>query len=250
MSKLITIALLLYYSVTANAQTTPDIETDRPDQTETPFSVGKFMFQAENGFSRTKIDNLLVQNTLVSLLRFGLSEKFELRAEIIRDGYTADNVKILSGLQPIELGFKVNLLKEKGWMPKTSLIAHLALPKAASINFKGNYVAPNFRFTMQHSLSKKQSLSYNIGGEWDTDLGTFQPLYTLATGYDFTTKLYGYIELFGFFPSGLTAEHSFDGGLAYLLKPNLQLDISAGVGITKTAPQSYWAIGLSFRLPK
>jgi Putative MetA-pathway of phenol degradation len=250
MNKLILIALLLLQNIVLQAQTTTDLETDRPDQTETPFTVGKFMFQAENGFSRTKVDNLLVQNSLVSLLRFGLSEKFELRAEILRDGYTVDKTKIISGLQPLELGFKVNLLKEKGIIPKTSLIAHITIPKAASKSFKGTYAAPNFRFTMQHSLSKKQSFSYNIGGEWNSDFGTFQPLYTLATGYDFTSKLYGYVELFGFFPKGLTAEHSLDGGLAYLLKPNLQLDISAGAGITKTAPKSYWAIGLSFRLPR
>ncbi len=242
--------LLLLICNTALAQTTKEIETDRPDQTETPFSVGKYMFQAENGFSRTNLENTLYQNTLVSLLRFGLSEKFELRAEITRDGFTTNKNKITAGLQPLELGFKANLLEEKGLMPKTSIIAHMAIPKAATNDFKGQYFSPNFRFTMQHSLSKKQSFSYNLGGEWGADDGRFTPLYTLASGYDFTSKIYGYIELFGFFPQKQIAEHSFDGGIAYLVKPNLQLDISAGVGLSKTAPENYWALGLSFRLPK
>jgi Putative MetA-pathway of phenol degradation len=243
------IILLLIVHV-SKAQTTKDIETDRPDQTETPYTVGKNKFQVEAGFSKTNIDKILFQNTLVSLLRFGLSEKFEWRAEIIRDSYTAYNKKVTAGLQPIEIGFKTNLLEENGLTPKTSLIAHIVIPKAATNDFKGQYFSPNFRFTMQHSIGEKQSLSYNIGGEWGADDGKFTPLYTLATGYDFSKKIYGYIEFFGFFTGKNIDEHSFDGGLAYLLKPNVQLDISAGFGISKFAPQNYWAIGLSFRMPK
>jgi hypothetical protein len=248
--KIILIIVSLFTALTVNAQATPEIETDRPDQTETPFSVGKKMFQAENGFTVTKYDDNFKGYGLVSLLRFGLSEKFELRAELSSENLRFINSPFSKGLLPVELGFKVNIAEEKGLLPKTSLITHFVLPKAAGKDYKATYMVPNFRFTMQHSLSKKQSLSYNIGGEWGADDGGFTPLYTLATGYDITGKLYGYIELFGFFPQKTIAEHSFDGGLAFLVKPNLQLDISAGVGLTKTAPQNYWALGLSFRLPK
>jgi hypothetical protein len=208
------------------------------------------MFQAENGFSVTRISSVLYLQQLVSLLRFGLCEKFELRAELANENIRVNKNLFSNGVVPVELGFKVNLAEEKGWMPKTSLIAHLTIPGFASKVYQGKYYAPNFRFTMQHMLGKKQSFSYNLGGEWSADNGQFTPLYTLASGYDFTSKWYGYIEFFGFFPQKEIAEHSFDGGLAYLVKPNLQLDISAGIGITKTAPKSYFAIGLSFRLPK
>jgi hypothetical protein len=242
--------ILLFITHISVAQTTTDIETDRPDQTETPYSVGKKMFQAENGFTVAKYDDNFKGYGLVSLLRFGLSEKFELRAEVTSENLRFGNNNFSKGLLPLEIGFKVNIAEEKGILPKTSLITHLVLPKAASKDYKATYVVPNFRFTMQHSLSKKQSFSYNLGGEWGADDKKFTPLYTLATGYDITNKLYGYIELFGFFPQKQIAEHSFDGGLAYLVKPNLQIDISAGVGLTKTAPQNYWALGLSFRLPK
>lgn len=249
--KKITILLSLFVYTFASAQTTPDIETDRPDQTETPFSVGRNMFQAENGFSVWKLPNKITYQNITSLLRYGLSEKFELRAEISRDRFNNEGIVFdEKGLVPIEIGFKANLTEEKGIIPKTSLIAHLALPTVASKSFKGNYYSPNFRFTMQHTLSKKQSLSYNLGGEWGSDDGAFTPLYTLASGYDFSKLVYGYVELFGFFPQRETAEHTLAGGFAFLVKPNLQFDISGGVGLTKTAPTNYWAMGLSFRLPK
>ncbi len=246
--KYLTICCILYLSV--QSQTTPDIETDRPDQTETPYSVGTGRFQAENGYLISTIFKDLHLTNIVSLLRYGLTQKLELRAEIIRDKYVYNKTTINEGMQPLELGFKVNVIEEKGLLPKTSLIAHLALPRVASTDYKSRYYMPNFRFTMQHSLSSKQSLSYNLGGEWSVDDKSFMPLYTFASGYDFSKKLYGYIELFGFFPKGIQAEHSFDGGLAYLIAPNLQVDISAGFGITSSAPKHYTAIGLSFRLPK
>jgi hypothetical protein len=250
MIKLITTVICLLFISVTYSQTTPDLETDRPDQTETPFTVGKNMFQAENGYSIWNAKNKIQQQNIVSLLRFGLSEKFELRAEIARDRYNNESINYNErGLTPIEVGFKANLTSEKGLIPKTSLIAHIALPTVASATFKGNYYAPNFRFTMQHTLSKKQSLSYNLGGEWGADDGSFTPLYTLASGYDFSKLVYGYVELFGFFPNRQIAEHTAAGGVAFLVKPNVQFDISGGIGLTPTATKNYWALGLSFRLP-
>jgi hypothetical protein len=61
----------------------------------------------------------------------------------------------------------VKLTEEKGIFPKTSFIAHIGLPNAASTKYKTDYFAPEFRFTMQHTLSEKFSLSYNLGLEWD-----------------------------------------------------------------------------------
>jgi hypothetical protein len=251
MIKIIALLFSICFFTTVKSQTTTDIETDRPDQTETPFSVGKNMFQAENGFSIAKFKNDMLYQNAVSLLRFGVSEKFELRAEIAHDVFNKESIGFnAKGIAPIEIGIKANLLNEKGWRPKTSIITHLALPKVASNNFKGNYYAPSFRFTMQHSLSTKQSLSYNIGGEWGTDDGEFTPLYTLATGYDFSKLVYGYVELYGFLPKNEIADHNLAGGFAFLVKPNVQFDISGGIGLTKTAIKNYWAMGLSFRLPK
>jgi hypothetical protein len=241
---------LVFISFNCVAQTTADIETDRPDQTETPFSVGKHKFQAENGYSVWKSKSNITNYNAVSLLRYGLHEKFELRAEIANDVNNNEFTQFHEkGWLPLELGFKANLFEEKGWLPKTSLIAHLTLPKAASNIYKGNHLATNFRFTSQHTIGKKQSLSYNLGGEWSTYDKSFTPLYTLATGYDFSNFLYGYLELFGFFPKNQKAEHTIAGGFAFLVKPNVQFDISGGIGITPTATKNYWAMGLSFRIP-
>ena len=44
------------------------------------------------------------------------------------------------------------------------------------------------------------------------------------------------------------AAHNIDGGFTYLLRDNIMIDISGGIGLTNNAPNYYTAIGFSFRL--
>jgi hypothetical protein len=54
--------------------------------------------------------------------------------------------------------------------------------------------------------------------------------------------------LFGFAPQNNKANHSFDGGITYLINNNFMLDLSSGIGITDNAPDHYVALGFSFRI--
>jgi len=123
----------------------------------------------------------------------------------------------------------------------------LSLPKLASKKLKTDYYTPEFRFTMQHTLSEKQTLSYNLGAEWDGISPEPTFIYTLTSGYSFSEKISGYIELYGFIPQIQKADHRFDAGLNYLLNPNHQLDISGGIGLSETSPDYFVALGYSFR---
>ncbi len=44
-------------------------------------------------------------------------------------------------------------------------------------------------------------------------------------------------------------ETALDGGVTYLLKPNVQLDLYVGAGISDAAPDWLAGAGVSFRLP-
>ena len=70
-----------------------------------------------------------------------------------------------SGISPVKIGFKVKLSDEKGLLPKTSFIGHLSIPSFASKELKTIFYAPSFRFTMQHTLTDKINLGYNLGSE-------------------------------------------------------------------------------------
>jgi hypothetical protein len=229
------------------AQDLPSIQTDRPDQTECPFITPKGYLQFENGFSYEKTNgnaNEIVAPTI--LTKFGINDHFELRL-ITEYVFDSENSNKISGINPVLIGFKSRLFEEKGLIPTTSFIGHLGLPKVASPELKATYYSPEFRFTMQHTISDRQTLSYNLGAEWNgaTPEPTF--IYTLTTGYSFTEKIGGYIEFYGFIPQIEKPDHRFDAGLNYLFNSNHQLDVSGGFGLSKVSPKYYFALGYSFR---
>jgi hypothetical protein len=229
------------------AQEISPIATDRPDQTECPFIVPKGYFQAENGFFYEKTGANSQSMAYPSVLwKYGLSDNFELRliTELVSEK-TFSQKKI--GLIPITVGFKAKILEEKGWIPKTSFIGHLTVPKLASKEFSVNYYAPSFRFTMQHTLSDRFTLAYNLGAEWDGETPEPTFIYTLTTGFSITKKLGCYVESYGFSPQTQQPDHRLDGGFTYLISNNAMIDISGGLGLTANAPKYFASLGFSFR---
>lgn len=242
-----TILLLLILSITnIKAQEAP-IQLDRPDQTECAYIVPKNYIQLENGFTFEKINASAGSVAYPSTLwKYGVNEKFELRLITELVSVKENNVK-QAGLLPITAGFKANLCQEKGFIPMISFIGHITTANWGSKKFHTRYVAPAFRFTMQHTLSDKISLGYNLGAEWDGDTPAPTWIYTLTTGLSITEKLGGYIEVYGFAPQDGKTDHRFDGGITYLLSHNTILDISGGSHLNNVTPGGYIALGFSFR---
>lgn len=229
------------------------IDTDRPDQTESSYLVPKGFFQGEFGFN---IENNKQLKTIVhptGLWKYGINKRIELRLItelisvetplLIPEGNT-----VITGLVPVQIGSKISLWEEKGVLPKTSLIFHVGIPALSSSKFKTPHLAPNFRFTMSHTLSERIGLGYNIGAEWDGFDKTPEWIYTFAPGFNMGKNWYGYVELFGAIKKNEPAQHSFDAGIAYFISNNAKIDFSAGTGITDSAPDNYFAIGFSFRI--
>lgn len=254
MNKLLLFIVSFLFCTIGHAQT-DKIDTDRPDQTESAATIPKKWMQFELGFLKQtdKYDirekEIIYQHPTL-LTKYGLTRDFELRLITTygtvrqKDGNTV-NYRI-NGLQSVQLGGKLNFLSEKGLRPKVSLIAHYDFRRFQT-PYQDTIDGANFRFTMQHTLSEKISLGYNLGMEWERFGTPPAYIYTFAPGMDFSEKWYGYIELFGSIYKNEKPEHSFDAGLAWYAMPDLKLDISAGVGISKAAPDWYIAIGGSFR---
>lgn len=236
-------------SFAAKAQTLDPIATDRPDQTESPFVTPVNYVQVETGFNIEQIDeavDVLVYPTMLS--KFGISNRFEFRLITeqieLREGNNKER-----GWLPVQVGFKSNLVSQKGAVPEVSFIGHLVLPEMASENFRAKFYAANFRFLLQHDLCDWMSIGYNLGAEWDgfTPEPTF--IYTFTTAFKLSSRLGMYAEVFGFAPQERAANHQADGGFTWLINNDVQLDLSAGTALTDNAPDYYTALGISFRLP-
>jgi Putative MetA-pathway of phenol degradation len=134
------------------------IQTDRPDQTECPFITPKGFIQAENGFVYERIDKDNKAIVLPSILwKYGINKNVELRLITEVNSNKAFG-KTSTGFVPTIIGFKIKICGEKGIVPDIAFIGHLAIPSAASKEFKASYYTPSFRFNMQHTLSKNFTL--------------------------------------------------------------------------------------------
>lgn len=260
------VGLLITTAATALSQ---EMSTDRPDQTESSWVVPKGVVQIETGFSiandapdavpNSSITSLTLQNfNLASaLIRVGLLERLEFRLEtgyVVEKsegkqvlGQTEETVsESLEGIDALAVGVKVGIAEEKGSFPEISLIFHTTLP-VGNEAFRPAYVVPDFRFTLSHSLSESVSLGYNFGAEWSDANHPPAGIYTLVVGSDLAESVGGFLEMFGTLSPENPPQHTFDGGLTWGVDENLQLDASAGIGITEFAEDFFISGGVSFR---
>lgn len=252
MHKLLSLlSILTMYSTNSFSQV-EKIDTDRPDQTESAVTVPKKWLQFELGVSKQENkpgDNEYQHPTLLS--KYGITKRLEFRlitTLATNTYYNSTQIKQKeTGLLPVAVGAKIALWEEKKLLPKTSFIFHVGIPKLASKKLRGDKLAPDFRFTMQNSITKNIALGYNLGAQWDGVNNETTWIYTIAPGINLGEKWYAYVEAFGFISKQNAPEHSADAGIAYFINNNFKLDLSSGIGISEAAPDWYVAIGASVR---
>jgi hypothetical protein len=245
--RLIYVLIIVLVAKNTNAQQLPPIQLDRPDQTECPFIVPEHYIQAENGFTFERVNSGMSNSSTPTILwKYGLHQRFEFR--LITEWNTMKLPEArYQGLAPVTIGFKTSICKENGLVPMTSVICHLTTADIGSKDLHTPYLAPSFRFTMQHTLSSRFSLAYNLGAEWDGYSAAENYLYTLTTGISITEKLGCYLELYGFAAKKQKPDHRCDGGFTFLLNQNMIADISGGFALSKDSPERYLSLGFSYR---
>ncbi len=102
----------------------------------------------------------------------------------------------------------------------------------------------DLRVLFQNDLSDKVTLAYNFGGLWSGGEGAVG-VYTVMIGIAATSQLGFFLEPYGFFTKNEPTDNRFNAGLTYLVSDNFQLDLSAGNGLTRKAPDSFVSVGAS-----
>ncbi|MDV3574025.1 hypothetical protein CMU59_09910 [Elizabethkingia anophelis] len=237
------IFLLIFNILYMQAQTLAPIQLDRPDQTETVYTVPKNYFQVESGFRTEHLGkDQNIYEFPSALWKYGITDKMELR--LITD-LAREEGKML--LRPLSLGFKMALTEDKGILPKISFIGHFMLNIKEGRFTKSRSVVPRFRFTFQNNISENISIGYNMGMEWNTENKEPSYIYTLAYGHSITKRIGAYIEAYGFYARNAKADSRIDGGVTYLITPDFIIDLSSGIGLSETSPKYFFAVGISFR---
>jgi hypothetical protein len=243
----------------APAQTPGEMVTDRPDQTESPVAVAPGYVQLELGWSYVEAGAVQLHSVPATLARVGVVRGLEVRLGFAGWRHLeAGGTEATQGAGPLGVGVKGELLRGQGLKPAVALLGELLLPTAAE-GLGPTRVDPSVRVALAHVLSDAVSLSYNVGVAWRSERQESaesrtwtQGLYTLSLGVALGQRVGAFAEAFGTVPltDGSFAAHLLDGGFTVLVLPNLQLDLSAGVGLDGDADDWFVGAGASLRVPR
>ncbi|MDZ4667843.1 MAG: transporter [bacterium] len=231
------------------AQYNETIRTGRPGQAIGAFTVGKNILQFQQGVdynsyltSQNKT-NIYVSNNVI---RYGIMETVELSALIDYQNLRnkSDSVQTeLKGLSNLHLGFRVHVNNKNGWVPTTGFQMRVKMPNV-SRDFGASKPATVMVFVANWSLPKSMSLASNWILSYNGNNPNATGKYVINLGFPIHKKLSGFIENYGQL-SGGEFQQRFDGGFAYLLNNNVQLDLSAGYGNNKGIQDYFVSTGIS-----
>jgi len=204
------------------------ISTDRPDQTEGTYVLRNGDFQIESGWTFNSDGG-----SLNNLLRIGTFKGIELRFSTNLISGHEDMTGLFPSLDNLEFGAKFKILDKKETLTKISFLSHLSVSTEYSDNSGGLLN----RVLVSHELSESFELAYNLGYSkyFEQDNGLL--VYSLVIAKSFG-NLGAFVEIFG------DSYSNWDLGITYLIKENLQADISYGQGINNEL--SYLSIGAAW----
>ena len=204
------------------------ISTDRPDQTEGTHVLKNGNFQIESGWTFNSDGG-----SLNNLLRIGTFKGIELRFSTNLISVHEDMTGLFPSLDNLEFGAKFKILDKKETLTKISFLSHLSVSTEYSDNSGGLLN----RVLVSHEISESFELAYNLGYSkyFEQDNGLL--VYSLVVAKSFG-NLGAFVEIFG------DSYSNWDLGITYLIKDNLQADISYGQGINNEL--SYLSIGAAW----
>lgn len=250
--RIIKTLLLFIISQSAFGQFSETIRTGRPGQAIGAFTVGKNILQFQQGldyysFADTKYPPIgFLSNNVV---RFGILETVELSALF---DYQYENTKFdtnsisLSGISNLHLGFRVHLNDQKRWIPTTGFQMRLKMPNISN-DFGSNQLAAVMVFVANWSLPKSMSLGTNWILNYNGNDHFPTGKYVINFGFPIYKKWTGFIENYGQVRQNVF-QTRFDGGFAYLINNNIQLDLSTGYGNNQNVQDYFVSTGVSWRI--
>lgn len=231
-----TVSLLLLGALPLAAQSPrPDsaaaITTDRPDFTESAYAVGRGIFQLESGFTVQQLGtNSHAMSAPELLLRYGLSNRVELRVGLPDFARAIESGRVRSGAGDAYAGLKVPLLD--GRAGALALIPALNLPIGAD-HFTSGSVDPELKVTWSRDLSPRLALA-SMGYGLLTSAGAERVLvyqHTVTLGRELRESLDAFVEWAGSVSRLDAPDHVAHAGFAIARGPSAQFDVHAGVSL-------------------
>ncbi|WP_154656039.1 transporter [Fortiea contorta] len=238
-----------------------ELSTDRPDQTESPFTVDAGHFQVEADLfvytkdtdgTHTESLNLLVPNLKVGLLNNVDLQIIPEVYNVVRTTPENGSTEERSGFGDITVRVKVNFWGNDSGKTAFAMMPFIKFPTNKN-NLGNNSIEGGIIFPLAIELSDKWDLGMMT--EFDFNKNEVNSGYNLGfvnsvtLGYAINSRLGTYFELFTekTTEKGSDLIATFDTGLKYLLTENIQLDAGVNIGLTQAADDFQPFVGLSMR---
>lgn len=242
-----------------------DMSTDRPDKTESPFTLDAGHFQIEMDLASYAYDRAGGGGTRTDAwavapinIKAGLFNDLDVQLVIetwnhvrTKDLATG-NASTRSGFGDITLRLKKNLLGNDGGRTALAVMPFVKFPTnqdgLGNDSIEGGVIVP---------LAVDLGGGWGIGGMTEVDILRDESgrgnhvsfINTVVVGCDFTEKLGAYVEFFSEVSteSGSPWVGTVDIGFTWGVTKNIQLDAGINVGVTKSADDLNPFLGLSWR---
>lgn len=243
-----------------------ELSTDRPDQTESPYTVDAGHFQIEMDFAvytadhdtsgggdvRTKDWSVAPLN-----LKVGLTNRVDF--QLLVDSYVSSRVEDraagtvarASGFGDVTTRLKINCWGNDGGKTAFAVMPFVKWPLAASSVRNGETeggIIFIFGFELpagwgSAAMTEVDFVSDGAGGR-DTEW-----VNTITFAHDLTDRLGGYLEFVAVTGSapGFKWQGQFDIGFTYAVADAIQLDAGCNFGVTNSAPDFQPFVGISRR---
>lgn len=238
-----------------------ELSTDRPDQTESPYTVDAGHWQIEFDFANYTYDrDAGVRTSTLNVapvnVKLGLTNTTDL--QVIYDSYTRERVRTAgvttttNDWGDLTLRLKQNLWGNDGGDTALAVMPFVKLPlktgDAGNDLVEGGLIIP-----LAVSLPAGWGMGLMTEIDWLADATGndrhIECVNTITFSRDITEKLGGYVEFVSVHSeeSGTGWAAQIDAGLTYAISADIQLDGGCNFGVTDTAPDVQPFIGLTLR---
>ena len=243
----------LFLHVSAFSQFTESITSSRPGASFTPYTDGKGILQLQTGFVyETEKDNSTSYSrrglSYSLLIRYGVSESFELRSSIVtrKDEETVAGLENTSeGLALWDIGFRWNVIDGTSSGTSLGFQTEFRINRVGSDAYQIDELGPRTIALFTTPVTDWLTFTTNLGVSWYDIAGSPNGLYTINFGFPISSKIGGFVEMFGTFTSDVLGK-SFNTGIGYLANKNLLLDFS--LGFADRIQSNFFDLGVSWRL--
>jgi hypothetical protein len=238
-----------------------DLSTDRPDTTESPYSVDAGHYQVELealSFGKDKSSGQTTKTLSSSVnVKAGVSNRSDL--QVVLEFFRSEKVSgngadsDVDGIGDMDIRYKFNFWGNDGGPTALAVMPFVTLPThskdfGASRDVEGGIILP-FATEVEGGWAVGVMLEMDIVRNAADDGYTVSWLQSVTTSHQIVGDLSGFLEFVNISSAddNASSEAYFDAGVTYGFGDDIQFDAGTNIGLTQASEDVRFFLGVSLR---